>query len=239
MPKVLTAHKADQRQLYKLQADIKKCGKLKDNGFRAAAPSKGKYTSSSRSHKICRRDEAIKLTSLRTCRQQERALLQIKKLKCNYFASVSRKWGFSKNNNVIVRKSGGESVLAYITRLSVTFCGNHIHGPKGTLSRRGGWGGGLPNGMPDKYLKAKHACEVATRRYNAKVRECRRKQIAYNNRKAKCDQYQAIMDHSSCKTAVIIKDACEAYSGCYCPKVRVFVSFKRRTYYMERDRKAE
>merc|ERR1719311_689401 len=46
MPKVLTAHKADQRQLYKLAADIKKCGKLKDNAFRAAAPIGAKYSSS-------------------------------------------------------------------------------------------------------------------------------------------------------------------------------------------------
>merc|ERR1719247_1127578 len=239
MPKVLTAHKADQRQLNKLAADIAKCGKLKDNGVRAAAPSKGKYTSSGRSHKSCRKDEAIKLMSLRTCRQQERALLQIKKLKCNYFASVSRKWGFSKNNNIIVRKSGGESVLAYITRLSVTFCGDHIHCSKGQCSKPGGWGGGLPNGMLDKYLKAKHACEVATRNYNNKVKECKRKQRAYNIKKKKCDQFQAIMDHNSCKTAVIVKDACEAYAGCYYPKVKVFKDFVRRTRYMEQDRKAE
>jgi hypothetical protein len=47
------------------------------------------------------------------------------------------------------------------------------------------------------------------------------------------------MDHNSCKTAVIIKDACEAYAGCYYPKVKVFKDFVRRTRYMEMDRKAE
>merc|ERR1719201_2412451 len=177
--------------------------------------------------------------SLRTCRQQERALLQIKKLKCNYFASVSRKYGTTKNNAIIVKKGGGESVLSYITRLSTTFCGNHIHGTKGQISKPGGWGGGLPNGALDQYLKAKHACEVATKNYNDKVKECARKQRAYNNKKAKCDQYQAIMDHNSCKSAVIIKDACEAYAGCYYPKVKVFKDFVRRTRYMEMDRKAE
>merc|ERR1719324_599091 len=93
--------------------------------------------------------------------------------------------------------------------------------------------------MLDKYLKAKSVCELATKNYDAKVKECKRKQSAYNAKKAKCNQYQAIMDANSCKHAVIIKDTCEAYAGCYYPKVKDFKDFERKTRYMERDRKAE
>jgi hypothetical protein len=138
MPKVITAHKEDQRELNKLANEIKKCGKTKDNAFKTAAPSGAKYKSNSKSHKSCRSDEAIKLTSLRTCRAQEKALLQIKNLKCNAFAAISKKWGTQKNNAVVIRKGGGESVLSYITRLSITFCGSHVHGTRGTKSRPGG-----------------------------------------------------------------------------------------------------
>merc|ERR1719183_3096213 len=239
MPKVITAHKEDQRELNKLAEEIKKCGKTKDNAFKTAAPSGAKYKSNSKSHKSCRSDEAIKLTSLRTCRAQERALLQIKNLKCNAFAAISKKWGTQKNNAVVIRKGGGESVLSYITRLSITFCGSHVHGTRGTKSRPGGWGGGLANGMLDKYLRAKHACEVATKNYNDKVKECNRKERAYKTKKAKCDQYQALMDANSCKSAVIIKDACEAYAGCYYTKVKIYRDFEKKVKYMEIDRKAE
>jgi hypothetical protein len=166
-------------------------------------------------------------------------LLQIKNLKCNAFAALSKQYGSSKNNNVIVRKGGGESVLSYITRLSTTVCGSHIHGSKGNIKKGGGWGGGLPNGFLDKYLKAKYACEVATKNYNTKVRECKRKQRAYNNKKAKCDQYQELMDSASCKHAVIMKDGCESYSECYFVKVKIYRSFEKTVRMEERDRKAE
>merc|ERR1719460_802778 len=105
MPKVLSAHRSDKRMLAKLVKDIEKCGKIKANGFKAGSPPLGKYKRESRLHKSCRRDEAVKLTSLRTCRRQEKSLLKIKKLKCNAFVAVSRKWGNSKNNNIIARRS--------------------------------------------------------------------------------------------------------------------------------------
>merc|ERR1719401_3299917 len=227
MPKVITAHKEDQRELNKLAEEIKKCGKTKDNALKTAAPFLAKYKAASKSHKSCRSDEAIKLTSYRTCESQEKALLQIKNLKCNAFAAISKKWGTQKNNAVVIRKGGGESVLSYITRLSITFCGSHVHGTKGTKSRPGGWGGGLANGMLDKYLRANHACEVATKNYNDKVKECNRKERAYKTKKAKCDQYQALMDANSCKSAVIIKDACESYSECYFSKVKIYKQFEK------------
>jgi hypothetical protein len=93
--------------------------------------------------------------------------------------------------------------------------------------------------MLDKYLRAKHACEVATKNYNDKVRECNRKERAWKTKKAKCDQYQALMDANSCKHAVIIKDACEAYAGCYYTKLKIFKDFEKKVKYLEIDRKAE
>merc|ERR1719482_1844826 len=239
MPKVLAAHKLDQKTLIKLNNDIKKCGSIRDTAVKGAQPSKNKYKANSRLHKPCRGDEAIKLTSLRNCRREEKALLAIKNLKCNYFAQLSRTYGSTKNNAVIIKKGGGESVLSYITRISTTFCGNHIHGRRGTIVKRGGWGGGLPGGFLDKYLRAKEACEIATRNYNRKVAECKRKHRAYVTRKQKCDQYQELMDAGSCKHAVIMKDACESYSECYFSAVKIYRQFEKQVKDEERDRKAE
>jgi hypothetical protein len=239
MPKVLAAHKADQRQLRKLIDEIKKCGSIKANAEKAAAPSLKKYKTSSRLHKSCRADEAIKFTSKKNCKSQEKSLLQIKNLKCNAFAAVSKKFGTSKNNAVVARKGGGESTLSYITRLSVTFCGVHGHGAKGTKSLPGGWGGGLPNGMLDKYLKAKDACETATKNYNDKIKECQRKAHAYNVKKAQCNQFQDMMDGGACKNAVVMKDGCESYAECYFSKVKIYKAFEKTVKYEKVDRKAE
>jgi hypothetical protein len=239
MPKVLAAHKADQRQLYKLIDEIKKCGSIRANAMKAAAPALKKYKTNSRLHKSCRNDEAIKLTSKNTCLNEEKSLLQIKQLKCNAFAAVSKKYGTQKNNAMIVRKGGGESTLSYLTRLSTTFCGSHNHGPKGKKAGPGGWGGGLPNGMLDKYLRAKDACEQATKNHRNKVKECKRKTHAYNVKKGQCNQYQDLMDAGSCKNAVILKDGCESYAGCYYSKLKVYKSFEKSVRQEERDRKAE
>merc|ERR1719247_2353251 len=190
MPKVLAAHKTDQRELNRLAKEIAKCGRAKDSGLRVANVAFKKYRAGSKLHKQCRSDEAIKYTSKMNCASQEKSKQQIKALKCNAFAAVSRKWGSSKNNAVIVRKGAGESVESYITRLSRTFCGKLVHGPTGKLSRPGGYGGGLEAGALDQYLKAKEACSAATKDWKAKVKECRRKTHNYNVRRAQCNQYQ-------------------------------------------------
>jgi hypothetical protein len=239
MPKVIAAHKADQAQLNRLVREIAKCGSTKDSALKGAKVSFDKYKKESRYHKSCRADEAVKYTSKKTCLSQQRSLYNIKVLKCKAFSDISKKWGTTKNNKAVVSKGASESVESYVTRLSTTFCGRHIHGPKGTKKGPGGWGGGLAGGMLDQYLRAKEACQRATRNYNNKVKECKRKIHAYNVRKAKCNQYQTLMDAASCKSAVLTKDACESYAGCYYSKLKAYRIAERKVRMEEVDRKAE
>jgi len=239
MPKVTAAHKSDQSELNRLVAEIKKCGSTKDTALKGAAPKLATYKKESKFHKRCRADEAVKYTSKKTCLSQQKNLHRIKVEKCKTFASVSKRYGSTTNNHAITKKASSESVLGYVTRLSLTICGRHVHGTKGTKSGRGGWGGGLAGGFLDKYLKAKGACEAATRAYNAKVKECKRKVHSYNMRKAKCNQYQSKMDSASCKGAVLTKDACETYAGCYFSKVKAYQIAERKVRSDEIDRKAE
>merc|ERR1719487_1421730 len=239
MPKVTAAHKSDQSELNRLVAEIKKCGSTKDSALKGAAPKLATYKKQSKYHKSCRADEAVKYTSKKTCLSQQKSLARIKKEKCKTFASVSKRYGSTTNNHAITKKASSETVLGYVTRLSLTICGRHVHGTKGTKSRRGGWGGGLPGGFLDRYLRAKGACEAATKAYNAKVKECKRKVHSYNKRKAKCNQYQTVMDSASCKGAVLVKDACETYAGCYFAKVKAYRIAERKVKSDEIDRKAE
>merc|ERR1719284_727234 len=239
MPKVIAAHKADQAQLNRLVREIAKCGSTKDSALKGAKAEFAKNKKESRYHKSCRADEAVKYTSKKNCLTQQRSLYNIKVLKCKAFSDISKKWGTTKNNKAVVSKGASESVESYVTRLSTTFCGRHIHGPKGTKKGPGGWGGGLAGGMLDQYLRAKEACQRATRNYNNKVKECKRKIHAYNVRKAKCNQYQTLMDAKSCKSAVLTKDACETYAGCYYSKVKAYRIAETKVKFEERDRKAE
>merc|ERR1740127_20785 len=239
MPKVIAAHKSDQNQLNRLVKEIAKCGTTKDSALKGAKVSFNKYKKESRYHKSCRGDEAVKYTSKKNCLTQQKALYNIKVLKCKAFGSISKKWGTTKNNKAVTNKGGSESVHSYISRLSVTFCGRHVHGSKGTKKATGGWGGGLAGGMLDQYLRAKEACQRATRNYNNKVKECKRKIHAYNVRKAKCNQYQTLMDAASCKSAVLQKDACETYAGCYYSRVKAYRIAEQKVRFEEIDRKAE
>jgi hypothetical protein len=238
-PKVLAAHKADQQILIKMAKEIAKCGSVKDASLRAAAVENKKFRRQSSSHKSCRNDEAVRKSSYTTCKSDEKAKYVLKKERCNSYTVLSRQLGTSKNNMEVVKKAGGESVQTYITRMSQTFCGRHVHGTRGTRSRKGGWGGGLVNGYLDRYLKAKYACEQATKVWKAKVRECKRKRHAYRKKKAQCNQYQGLMDNAACKTAVITKDACESYAGCYFNKLRLYKANERRVRAEVIDRKAE
>jgi len=94
-------------------------------------------------------------------------------LKCQYYAALSKKFGSTVDNTAIVTKAGSEQVQSYIIRISGTVCGKHVHGERGRKSQPGGWGGGLLNGMLDQYLKAKFACEVATKNTMIRWRNAR------------------------------------------------------------------
>merc|ERR1719482_1217498 len=239
MPKVKAAHRTDQATLYRLIAEVKKCGSTKDAALKVAKPSNDKYVKNSKFHQGCRGDEAVKYSSKTSCLAQQRADYNNKKLKCDYFATVGRNYGTTKANVAVVKKAGSEKTEDYIRRISSTICGRHIHGSKGEKSGKGGWGGGLPGSMLDKYLRAKDACEQATKKYAARVIECKRKAKEYIDRRAKCNQYQRLMDTNSCKNAVMTKDACEAYAGCYYAKKQAFELFQRKVTQEETDRKAE
>ena len=239
MPKVLAAHKTDQKELKRLIAELKKCGSTKDSALRRANVELTKYKKGSRLHKSCRPDEAVKFTSKRNCLTKQRSLYQVKVLKCKRFSAVSSQLGTTKANRAVVTKAGSESVDSYIRRISVTVCGRHVHGSKGRSSRKGGWGGGLANGFLDRYLRHKDACVKAIRNYNRKVKECRIKTHAYNVRKAQCNQFQTVMDAASCKRAVLAKDACESYAECYYSQLRAYKVVLHRVRIEEMDRKAE
>lgn len=239
IPKVLSAKDSDQSQLNELADALKQCGKVVTTGNEAAEKPFLVYKKESGLHKKCRADEAIKLSEKRTCLAQQKSLYEIKQLKCKHFASVSKEFGTTKNNAMIVRKGGSESVTSYITRLSTTFCGNHVHGRKGGKKATGGWGGGLEDGMLDKYLRAKDGCEKATKEYNEKKKECKKRIKHYIERKAGCNLIQSTMDSSSCKSAVIKKDACESYAECYTNKLAALQDAKKKVKNDNKDRRAE
>lgn len=239
MPKVLAAHSADQRLLDRLKGEIGKCASTKASSFRGAETEFTKYKESSRLHKECRAEEASLYSAKKSCALEQQSAYRIKVLKCKAYASVAQQYGTTKNNKEIVNKAGTESVESYISRLSVTFCGKHVHGRTGEISRPGGWGGGLAGGMLDQFLKAKEDCGKASSDYSSKVKDCKRKMHTYNVQKAKCNQYQTSMDGASCQRAVLVKDACESYAGCYQAKLKTYQIAERRVRFDERDRKAE
>merc|ERR1719197_1219742 len=239
MPKVLAAHRIDQKNLIRLANEIKKCGSVKNAALRKATPPRNDYLRNSKFHQRCRQGQAVLHSSKVACMNQQRALYKEKVLRCNYFAQISKKYGTQKANAAVVKKAGSEKVEQYIRRISGTICGRHVHGNRGQWSKKGGWGGGLANGFLDQYLRAKERCERAKRAYNNKVKECKRKYAAYQVKRGKCNQYQVLMDSMSCKHAIMVKDTCEAYAGCYYSKRRDYRIYKRKAISEETDRKAE
>merc|ERR1719446_1809124 len=162
-----------------------------------------------------------------------------KKLKCDIYAAAIRDYGTQKANTAVVRRAMSEATETYITRISNTFCGKHVHGSRGRRKATGGWGGGLSNSYLDKYLRAREGCHKATRDYNRKKNECRRKTRDFNNKKSQCNSLQELMDSNACSNAVGVKDACEAYAGCYTAKVNAYRFAEKRAKAEQKDRKAE
>jgi hypothetical protein len=239
IPKVFAAKNSDQMELMHLEEELEKCGEIVTTGSEASAKPFASFQRESKLHKECRADEAVKLSEKRTCLAQQKSLYEIKHLRCKHFASVSKEYGTSNNNAIIVKKGGSESVQTYITRLSTTFCGNHVHGNRGLKKKTGGWGGGLEDGMLDRYLRAKDACEVATKNWVEKKKECKKRVYHFTRRKAECNAFQKSMDSESCKSAVIKKDACESYAECYTNKLEALINEDKKVHKDTTDRKAE
>jgi hypothetical protein len=132
LPKVMSAHKSDQAEIYRLIAAFKTCKKTKDSMLLGANGEKKKYKDGSRSHKSCRKSEAVKFTSQKNCLVMQANLKTTKRTKCDAFANLESQYGTQKTNRAIVTKAGSESTESYINRVSVTLCGSHVHGHKGS-----------------------------------------------------------------------------------------------------------
>merc|ERR1719258_1232 len=97
-PKVEAAHRADQLELDRLVEEIAKCGSTRNSAFRGAKEELKRYKRESRLHKRCRSDEAVRYSSKESCQHDQQSKYQVKVLKCEAFAHVSRKYGTTNNN---------------------------------------------------------------------------------------------------------------------------------------------
>jgi len=239
MPKVMAAHSLDQKELNRLVGELNKCSSTKNRALKGSGIHQSKYRRESRLHKACRSEEAVKFATRKNCVTQQKSLYEVKNMKCKLFGTLARRIGTTKDNQGIVTKAGSEEVASYVTRISTTICGKHVHGTKGDKPATGGWGGGLEGGFLDQYLKAKDACQTAKNDYDSKLKECKLKVHQYNVKKAKCNQFQTLMDSASCKGAITAKDACETYAECYHSHFHTYKVAQRRVGIEEMDRKAE
>jgi len=230
MPAVLDAHKTDQHELDKLVMMLRRCTKAKNVGFREVKKFKGLYLKHSPAHKKCRADEAVKYTTQKNCHAEQYEKREVKMLKCQFFASASRRIGDSNANAQIVKKGGSEAIETYARRITSTICGKT--GGKG----KGGNGQG---GFLDQFLLAKAACQKATKEYNAQVKKCRLELRRYRDNKKKCNAIQSMMDGAACKRAVLVKDECEKYAECHASKLETFKTARKTVIQEEKDRKAE
>lgn len=240
MPAVVAAHNADQKGINALGDALAKCGKLKNDGFEAAKLVYKDFKNWAKEHQSCRKGEAIKLSSKISCNEEEKAEKVNKELQCKAFAFQSRKWGTQKANVAVMKKAGAESTISYITRISSTFCGKHVHGTKGQKKLpTEGWGGGLRSGALDIYLRHRARCAKAKDKKSGKEQECQRKRDEYKEKKEKCDQFQDLMDSAACKGAIMMKDTCERYTECYYDTLRALGKALGAAKQNEIDRKAE
>jgi len=230
MPKVLGAHSVDQKELIKLAAMVAKCGSTKRMQIKATQRERKLYKKVSPIHITCRRGEAALFTEKELCWEDEADKEQVKKLRCKEFAMVEKKYANQKQNKVIVSKSGGESAESYIRRLSATICGKpHGKGLEGSGKKS----------FLDEFLKAKIACEKATKVHKKQKLNCQRLTRQHSEKKKECNNLQDKMDLTACKLAVDTKDACEAYAECYHNKRENFEETSEMVHKMEKDRVGE
>merc|ERR1719440_1930918 len=71
MPKVLAAHRIDQKNLIRLANEIKKCGSVKNAALRKATPPRKNYLAYSRNHQKCRQSQAVLYSSKVACMNEQ------------------------------------------------------------------------------------------------------------------------------------------------------------------------
>jgi len=230
--KVNDAHKSNQAQLIKEAKSIEECGSTKESQVATANIKKGVYLRTSPLHKTCRAGEEGKLNEKTEAHNEMQDKKRIKDLKCKEFAMVGRKYGDQQANGQIVKRGGSEHTQTYIERLTSTVCGMPFkHGP--------GLGGAGVHGFSDNYLKAKYACEAATRDWNHATKKYTVAAKEFADKKSECDSLQDQMDNSACKRATQMKDACETYAECYFDRKKAHDATVHMVKNEEKDRKVE
>merc|ERR1719456_1121258 len=177
-------------------------------------------------------------------------------LRCKEFAMVRKTTGDQTANKEIMKKGGSESTESYVNRIAETICGNCVgHGcslsssTEVTEEEDKDKPGPQPKcgynpytcgcGFKCQFTKAKDACEKATEEHKVQVHKCKLADTQYFKKKAECNSLQDQMDTASCKRAVGMKDACEAYAECYFDKKGAYASLEKMVKQEEQDRQAE
>jgi len=233
MPKVLKAHQENQEQLYQFSAELHSCEATKKEQVAKSDLSKKRYLYVSPIHKTCREGESADHMAKIDCLNEEKDKKDVMELKCKAFLMTKKRYGDQKANSEIVKKGGSEQDESYVRRLTATVCG------KPYVSGKPGHGGAGVDGFLDMYLIAKTKCERATSEYRAHVKKCKHLSSEYRHKKTQCDRMQDLMDGSSCKRAIGMKDACETYAECYFDRRKTFVSTVKMVKTEESDRKVE
>lgn len=250
MPKVLEAHAANQNELIKLNKEVEKCGTTKNAQIKKSNHHKSLYHKFSPMHKTCRAGEAGSFQEKTSCWEEEADKKKIMDLKCQAFAMVKKQTADQTANKAIMAKGGSESAQSYVTRISSTVCGQCAGKGCSLLGHLKKDGEGKPKkcgydpytcgcGFRCRFDKAHDACELATQVYHKQLHKCKAADKQYHGKKAECDSIQDQMDDSSCKRAVRIKDACEAYAECDFDKKRAYKSLEQMVKQEEKDRQAE
>jgi len=207
IPKVMSAHSTEQKELTKLAKELHECHDVKNMQWKVALPKDIAYKKTwSPKHKTCRQTEAGLSSDRTNCWEDEADKRRVMELKCKAFAIISAKYSNQNQNKVIVTKGGSEAAESYIKRISSTICGQTGGGGRGGFGKKG---------FLDEFIKYKLDCEDATRKHAAQKRKCQGIDIQYSNQKKACNNLQDQMDFAACGYAVDIKDSCEEYAECY------------------------
>lgn len=252
MPKVLEAHTANQNELLRLAEDVDKCGATKSEQVAKANKRHSTYLRLSPLHRTCRAGEAGLSTERSQCHDEEDDKKKIMELKCKEFAMVKKQVGDQTANKQIMKKGGSESDESYVNRISETICGNcrgkgctalgeekEDKDKPGPRKKCGYEPYTCGCGFRCQFAKAKDACEKASEDHRVQVKKCRMADKQYFHKKAECDSLQDQMDSSSCKRAVEMKDACEAYAECHFDKKNAYLSLEKMVKQEEKDRQGE
>lgn len=248
MPKVTEAHAANQKELFKLSAEVSKCGSTKNVQVSKANTIKALYVKFSPLHKTCRAGEDGVLREKNACWEEEADKKKIMDLKCKTFSMVSRQLGDQQAGRQIMKKGGSEATESYVNRVASTICGSCVG--KGCSLHKSITSKDKPQkcgydpytcgcGFTCKFNKAKDACEQATADWKQHNKKCRVADKEYSDKRSECDSLQDQMDNSACKRAVGMKDACESYAECYVDRRSAYHSLEKMVRSEEKDRKAE